>query len=212
MSSAKAADRAVRASRRAATQASRTTTQATHSAKQASRAASRLTERPPRRTGATLVLGLGNPILGDDGIGWQVVAALRQMDLPPGVETDCLAVGGLRLMERLVGSDEAILVDAVSTGTAAPGSVMVVPLDDLPPRAAGHVDSSHDASLPAALAAARALGADVPETVLVVGVEIAPTGAFSEELTPAVAASVAHAAARVRDLVERRDGPAGRLC
>ena len=160
MSSARAADRAARASRRAA--------------KQASRAASGLTERPPRRAGATLVLGLGNPILGDDGIGWQVVAALRQMGLPPGVETDCLAVGGLRLMERLVGSDEAILVDAVSTG-GAPGSVIVVPLDDLPPRAAGHVDSSHDASLPAALAAARALGADVPETVLVVGVEIAPS-------------------------------------
>ncbi len=55
----------------------------------------------------TLVLGLGNPLLGDDAVGLRVAASLRGR-LPPDVELDEDYCGGLRLMERLAGYDRAV--------------------------------------------------------------------------------------------------------
>jgi hydrogenase maturation protease len=57
----------------------------------------------------TIVIGLGNPILGDDGVGWQIAQQVEQQsDFPPDVEVDCLALGGISLMERLIGYQKAI--------------------------------------------------------------------------------------------------------
>jgi hypothetical protein len=59
----------------------------------------------------TLILGLGNPILRDDGVGLRVAQALRPMLAEAhGVEVDENTWGGLRLMERLVGYDRVIVV------------------------------------------------------------------------------------------------------
>ncbi len=86
----------------------------------------------------TIVVGLGNPLLGDDGVGWQVVNALagRLAPLAPTVELDRLAVGGLGLMERLVGFERAILVDALVGGETRLGGVSVGPLSALELRSA----------------------------------------------------------------------------
>lgn len=159
----------------------------------------------------TIVIGLGNPLLGDDGIGWRVVEAIRGRGVavapiaaatPDGavgsaVQFDCLAVGGLALMERLVGFRRAILVDALLTGRDAPGTVRRIRLADLPDREASHLDSAHDASLSVALAAGRALGADLPDEIEIVSIEAARVHDFVEELTPAVAAALPEAIATV---------------
>jgi Ni,Fe-hydrogenase maturation factor len=60
----------------------------------------------------TRVIGLGNPILGDDGVGWRVVEAMRGRLDDEAVDVLCLSVGGVSLMEQLVGCDRALLVDA----------------------------------------------------------------------------------------------------
>ncbi|MBL1173469.1 MAG: hydrogenase maturation protease, partial [Chloroflexi bacterium] len=90
----------------------------------------------------TIVIGLGNPILGDDGVGWKVAQEIsRQLpvtDSQSPVEIDCAALGGLSLMERLVGCQRAILVDALETGQGPEGSVRVFPLEALPNPSAGH--------------------------------------------------------------------------
>jgi hydrogenase maturation protease len=152
----------------------------------------------------TLVVGLGNPLLGDDGVGWNVVAALADslVDPAPSVELDCLAVGGLTLMERLAGFDRAILVDALVTGRDAPGTLTVCPLDELAERAAAHLDSAHDAPIGAALEAGRALGACLPDEILVVGIEAERVDTFGEALSAAVAAAVPTAVDRVVRLIE----------
>jgi hydrogenase maturation protease len=154
---------------------------------------------------ATLVVGLGNPLRGDDGVGWRVVDALRDelgaVDDREGgidrVELEQLAVGGLTLMEHLVGRQRAILVDAVSTGEAVPGTVTCLPLAELETRAMAHLDSAHDATLPAALEAGRALGAELPAAITVVAIEAVIRDEFDEALTPAVAAAVPRATAAV---------------
>jgi hydrogenase maturation protease len=139
----------------------------------------------------SLVIGLGNPILGDDGFGWRVAEEVRKA--VEGVEVDCLAVGGLALMERMVGYDRVILVDAMYSGQKPPGSLACFPLSKLPDASAGHSGSAHDVSLAQALELGRRMGADLPEEVTVVAVEAENVYDFSETLSPAIQAAVPEA-------------------
>ena len=152
----------------------------------------------------TLVLGLGNPLLGDDAIGWRVVEAVRdRRGDAPGVEVATAALGGLALMERMAGYRRVILVDAMTTGTHPPGTVLCFPLSDLPDRTCGHVTSAHDANLPTALAVGQRLGVPLPVEIHVVAVEAARIHDFTEALTPAVAAAIEPAVAAVLEILDR---------
>ena len=145
----------------------------------------------------TLVIGLGNPILGDDGVGWRIVDALEGRLAADGVarrecgevELDRVALGGLSLMERLVDYDRVVLVDAL-LGPAVEGSLTVGALADTACRLAGHLDSAHDAPLTEALSAGRALGAHLPADITVVGVAVRRVDVFDEQLSAPVAAAV----------------------
>jgi hydrogenase maturation protease len=141
----------------------------------------------------TLIIGLGNPILGDDGVGWKVAQKISdQLSVISGqfVETDCLSLGGLSLMERMVGYDRVILIDSMETGQGPEGSVRVFPLEALTNPSAGHSTAIHDTSLMTALEMGRKMGLDLPASVTVVAVEAKNVYDFSEELSPAVAAAV----------------------
>lgn len=160
----------------------------------------------------TLVIGLGNPILGDDGVGWKVAEVLRQelenpkssdLDLQ-SVEVDCLSVGGLSLMERLAGYGHVILIDAIYTGQKPLGSVMTLPLSALPDPAAGHSASAHDTSLQTALSVGRSINIPLPadKDILIVAIETKSEYELSEELTPAVALAVPSAVKTVMSLLQ----------
>ncbi len=143
---------------------------------------------------ATLIIGLGNPILGDDGIGWRAVEAFRDQyasllaDLP--VEIDFLSLGGLSLMERMVGYESAILVDAALTRNHPSGFVAAFSIEQLPNLSQGHLSSSHDTTLQNALAVGRQMGASLPVEIWVITIEAENTYEFSEQLSPAVASSI----------------------
>lgn len=165
------------------------------------------------KPGPTLVVGLGNPILRDDGVGPLVVERLRaslagRSDVAILVDTH----GGLRLMERLVGARRAIVVDAILTGAPA-GTLWDLGPGDLP---TAHSGSSHDASLPEALAVGRALGAVLPADgdLRLLGIEAADVYSFGESCTPAVEDAVPRAVERVLALLACEgewDKPAGRI-
>jgi len=149
-----------------------------------------------------LVLGLGNPLLGDDGVGWRVVEELGRD--PRGVgsaELDRLAVGGLTLMERLAGSERVILVDAFATGDRPAGTVTCMRLEDARLRDASHLDSAHDAPLGVALATGRRLGAAIPTDITVVAIEAERVDVFGESLSPSVEAAVPRAVDAIVDLL-----------
>jgi hydrogenase maturation protease len=153
--------------------------------------------------GDTLVVGLGNPILGDDGVGWRVIDELDGRAQPrASLQQAC--VGGVGLMEIMVGYRRAIIVDAVIDPLAAPGSVWCRPLAEVETRIGSHLDSTHDATLPAALEAARAMGAELPTDIDVVGIVIERGDVFSEELSSAVEAAVPVAAAAVEEALRGR--------
>ena len=64
----------------------------------------------------TLVLGLGNVLMGDEGIGVYVVRAVEKHKLPDGVECLDGGTGGFTLLEPLEAADLIILIDAASDG------------------------------------------------------------------------------------------------
>ncbi|MDT8305793.1 MAG: hydrogenase maturation protease [Anaerolineae bacterium] len=157
----------------------------------------------------TLLIGLGNPILGDDGIGWRVVQAVAAaLPAHAAVEVDYLALGGLSLMERLVGYRRAIIVDSLHTRTGRVGQVHVFNLDTLPDLSTGHTTAAHDTSLQTALALGRRMGAPLPQEVLVVGVEAERVYDFSDELSAEVAAAIPAACAAVLELLPARSSVA----
>ncbi|HRH80864.1 MAG TPA: hydrogenase maturation protease [Thiobacillaceae bacterium] len=149
----------------------------------------------------TLVIGLGNPILGDDGVGWRVAEAVSAELYDPDVDVLCLAVGGMTLMERLAGYRRALIVDAVVSG-APPGTVHDLPADDMHRVMPHHTASSHDLSLATALDLGRELGAELPAEIRIVGVEASPAFEFGEALSAPVADAVPEALARVRAWLE----------
>lgn len=142
-----------------------------------------------------LVLGLGNPILGDDGIGWRVAEEVQQVRLARSqdeqdVEIDCFALGGLSLMERLIGYDQAIIIDAVQFSAGSPGQVYDLCLSDLPDLSVGHMTAAHDTSLQTALKLGQAMGASLPQEIRIVGIEADKVYDFSETLSPVVEAAI----------------------
>jgi hydrogenase maturation protease len=157
----------------------------------------------------TIVIGLGNPLLGDDGVGWRVADEVEKLlgaGWDPGepghaVEVQRLGVGGLRLMECLTGYDHAIVVDAAELPDRPLGEVRTCPLAELDDSAAGHIDSPHDASLLTALTLGRRLGASLPDRIDAVTIQVRLTDVFSEDLSTEVAAAVPVAVAAVMNLL-----------
>lgn len=159
----------------------------------------------------TLIVGLGNPLLGDDGIGWVIAGQVqRRIDhnassANGSIEVTRLSVGGLSLMEHLIGYDKAILIDAINTGQGQLGNVLHFPLERLPNQALGHLCSAHDTTLQNALEVGRRLGAHLPGQIIVVGIEADQVYEFSEELSPPVAASIPGAVEVVLDLIQKQE-------
>jgi hydrogenase maturation protease len=152
---------------------------------------------------SVLVLGLGNPILGDDGIGWRVAEEVRSATAGQAqpADVDCAALGGLSLMERMLGYGRVILIDSMWTGTHPEGSVRVCSLDDLENPGAGHTASPHDTSLVNALRTAEIMGAAVPQRVEIVAIETRACYDFSEALTPTAASALPIATRKVLELL-----------
>jgi hydrogenase maturation protease len=145
-----------------------------------------------------LVIGLGNPILGDDAVGWRIVEQVqKQINDDTRVEFDFLSLGGLSLMERMIGYEQVILVDAIVTGNYPVGTVLTNSIDRLPNRAIGHLCSAHDTTIQNALAMGRSMGAHLPDQIYVITVESQSVYNFSEELTPEVQAAVPEAVNKV---------------
>ncbi len=168
---------------------------------------SRSTHYATRSPMKTLVIGLGNPILTDDGVGVKVAYAVRDvlaLDEGSLVKVTEAGVGGLQLMEMMVGYERVILVDAIQTPGGQPGTIHHLSLDDiasaLPTQ---HSASAHDMNLPTALEMGRRLGLALPETIEIFAIEAEDVVTFGETCTPAVAAAIPSVTELVLDALAR---------
>ncbi len=131
-------------------------------------------------TGKILILGLGNPLMGDDGIGVFVAEELKKLEWPPEVQILEVGTSVFHYLQEISQAKHIIAVDALQAGGHA-GYVYRLDIEDveyLPERGA------HSMSLPGVVKLARNV-AGLPEVVTIYGVEPEKLG-FGEGLTFAV--------------------------
>jgi hydrogenase maturation protease len=142
-----------------------------------------LTADGRRLTADLVVIGLGNPLAGDDGVGVALAEALAAESLPDGVEVRVAGSDPLALLEELLAGHRVLLLDACRFG-GRPGETTWMRLDDPAwPDAAAPL-SLHGLDLPTVFQLARALRLPL-ERAWLFGVE--PAGALEGRgLSPAV--------------------------
>ncbi len=131
---------------------------------------------------STLILGIGNPILTDDGVGIKIARKLKEENLQSEVVETSEA--GLALLDLIPGYDKLIIIDSIETEHGKPGEVYKLALEDLKP--AMDFTSSHGISIATALELGRVMGYKMPSCVSLYAVEIKDNVTFSENCTPEV--------------------------
>ena len=145
------------------------------------------------------VLGIGNPIIGDDGVAFHVIEAL-EADPPPGDVTLTGAdVSGLAILDLVAGFDQVIIVDAIQTVNGIPGDTYRLTLDDF--RVTKHTISPHDVDLPTALELGKMLKMKLPDKISIIAIEIPVANQFSTQLSDRVADAVPAAVKMVREIL-----------
>ncbi len=150
----------------------------------------------------TIILGVGNPILRNDGVGVHVAEELKKMIKRPDVKIESAFTGGMNLLDMIVNHDRAILIDAVKRSDRKPGDVDFLPIGEL---SAFHTCNPHDVSLPQAIELAKRLGEKrIPKDIRLVGINIGELSCeFGEELSSEIAKAVPKAAKIVKEEVEK---------
>ena len=149
----------------------------------------------------TVVIGLGNPLMGDDGIGLALLARLTDgWDVEPAAMLVDGGTWGMNLLPTIEDAGRLILLDAINVG-AAPGTVVELARHQIPRFLATKI-SPHQVDLRDVLAVAE-LRRTLPEDTIAIGLQPAVV-ALSEMLTPVVRDRVDEAVAAVVGALELR--------
>jgi hydrogenase maturation protease len=140
----------------------------------------------------TLVLGLGNILMGDEGVGVHVLREVEKRTLPAGVECLDGGTGGLVLLEPLQNADRIVMIDAAADGNAVGTVTRITPRfsKDYPPTI-----TSHDFGIKDLLDAFYILGGDCD--VVLYAISINPHQPISLDLSPAVSKAAGEAVERI---------------
>jgi hydrogenase maturation protease len=133
-------------------------------------------------------LGLGNPILCDDGVGCRVAMALKDRLSSPNVDIMEAGVAGLDFLDLLTGYDRTIIIDAIQTGKGKPGQIYRFGPDML--SGTLHAGTPHDVNLATALELGKRLNLNLPSRIIIFAIEVKDVTSFSEECTSGVAQAI----------------------
>jgi len=134
----------------------------------------------------TVVLGLGNSLRADDGVGLYVARAVKRLVESPDIIVAESSASGLDVLDCLCGFDRAIVLDAVQTGEGKVGDIRRLAA----PSSGRHMTNPHSTDLAMALELGKQVGLPLPSDIAVFGIEIADSGSFAEQCTPEVAAAI----------------------
>lgn len=130
----------------------------------------------------TLVLGLGNSILSDDGVGIRVAHEVANQLSDPQVTVVETSAAGLSLLDSIVGYDKVIIIDAIQTEKGEAGQIHRMGTADF--SFTKHFSSPHQINLVTALELGKMLNLAMPQEIVVFAVEAEDITSFSEKCTP----------------------------
>ena len=132
----------------------------------------------------TLILGLGNPFLSDDSVGFRVIQGLKAELSRPGLTLMESSASGLGLLDLITGYDKVIIIDAIKTETGQAGKIYRLSSENLSDTR--HSASPHDINLATALELGKKLGIALPQQIIIFAIEVVDVTTFSEKCTPEV--------------------------
>jgi hydrogenase maturation protease len=134
----------------------------------------------------TLVLGIGNPILGDDGIGFHVAQELAKLIKDDAVDVKDASTSGLILLDIIRGYEKVIIVDAIKTEEGEPGEIYRLRPKDFF-RTVHLTTSIHDVNLPTVIELGNKLvPEEMPHEIVIFAIEVKEIETFTVEMTPQV--------------------------
>lgn len=136
----------------------------------------------------TLVLGLGNTILSDDGVGIRVAHELKSSFEQEEVTVMEASMAGLDILDLLTSYDKAIIIDAIQTREGKAGQVYRLEPEAFV--ATEHASSLHDVNFATALELGRRLSIPLPKEIIIFAVEVEDVTTFDERCTPKVEQAV----------------------
>jgi len=153
----------------------------------------------PEEKKRIVVLGVGNLLLGDEGIGIHAINELMKESFGDNVRIVDAGTAGIDLLFWLEDTDYAIIVDCVDAD-AEPGTIFRLPAEELILDAPGKIASLHEINLPEVLSTAKKLGR-LPPTVIygVQGEKID----FCDRLSPQVKKALPRLLELIRQEIDR---------
>ncbi len=140
----------------------------------------------------TRIIGLGNTILTDDGVGIyaarEVCSRLSETGANPPPDFVESEVAGFALMELMAGWQRVILLDSIQFNGVAPGTVIRLEPTDL--RTSLRLRSVHEIDLPTVMELGRHLGLQMPDRVVIFGIQAQDASTFGESLSGSVEAGM----------------------
>jgi len=151
-----------------------------------------------------LVVGIGNPIMGDDGVGVHVLRRLRGNTSPgTNVEFKELSVGGIKLVEEILDYKTVFIIDSIES--APVGSINEFSPEQF--NGTYHETAPHDVNFITALELYRKLQKDrIPERIRIFTVGIHNEWFFKEDLTPPIQAAASRLSELLINELSRREG------
>jgi hydrogenase maturation protease len=128
-----------------------------------------------------LILGIGNRILSDDGIGIKLIEDLQDEFKHPLVRFETACTGGLEIVEMMQNYKDVLILDAIKTPGGRPGKIYYFTVDDF--KETLHISNFHDISFLIALEFMKRSGLSVPENIRILAVEILEDSYFSEDFS-----------------------------
>ncbi|MFA4851515.1 MAG: hydrogenase maturation protease [Bacteroidales bacterium] len=131
-----------------------------------------------------LILGMGNDILTDDGIGIKITKVLEKKFPYPNIVYDTLSLGGLEIIEYIKDFKTVIIIDAIKTLNGIPGTVYQFVPEDF--KETLHLSNIHDISFLTSLKLAKELNIEITKDIRIIAVEIVEDMVFSDDFTPQI--------------------------
>jgi len=131
----------------------------------------------------TLILGIGNPIMGDDGVGFHVAQELAKKIKDENIDVKDTSIDGLNLLELIVGYDKVVIIDAIMTDDGETGEIYKLRPENFA-RTVHPGSSLHNINLATVVEISKNfLAEQAPEEIVVFAVNIQEVTEFTEEMT-----------------------------
>jgi hydrogenase maturation protease len=149
-----------------------------------------------------LILGIGNKILSDDGIGIRLIEDLQDYFKDSCLHFKTACAGGLEIVELMQDYEHVIILDAIKTKGGKPGKIYYFTLQDF--KDSLHTSNFHDISFLIALEFGKTSGMKVPGDIKILAIEIVEDMYFSENFSNEIQIRYNFIKSKVRDFIQKQ--------